>query len=61
MAAPQQFRAIANTQFPRMFVRDAFYSLRPDLPPVVIDQLVEGYIAQVLAYRADLPADAWLP
>ena len=63
MATPRQgldARDRANWAFPRMFVRDAFHNLRPDLLPEAVDELVEQAIASVMAYRADLPADAYL-
>ncbi len=53
--------AARTTQFPRLFVRDAFYSLRPDLPEQLVDELVETYIEELMAYRVELPADAFLP
>jgi hypothetical protein len=57
MSAPG--RDIPNYTFPRMFVRDAFYPLRRDLPEAQIDAFIEDCIARLLALPGILPPDAF--
>jgi hypothetical protein len=43
-------------------VVDAFTGLRPDLPPAMIDILVNHAIAELLAWEpAELPSEAFIP
>ena len=58
MAAP----APAPHFWPRTYVVDAFTGLRPDLPPAMIDILVNHAIAELLAWEpAELPSEAFIP
>ena len=51
-----------NPHWPRMYVVDAFTDLRPDLPPVTIDVLVDRAISELMEFDlGELPSEAFIP